>query len=213
MGKLAAIFYPASWPLGYLHGTMDEIYRLNIFDDVRLTADAVVVDAGANIGQVTRALSPLVKRVYAIEADPDIFQVLKRNRDYNAWDNVSVHHFALNVQDSPVTFHRYTDNPFAGTLVWDGGGGDVTVPGKSLGTFMAEEGIDHIHFLKLDIEGAEHALIQADDFAEVANRIDTILLEQHYDDTPALSTRLRQLGFREERRPFIPKAIHLFHKQ
>jgi protein-L-isoaspartate O-methyltransferase len=59
--------------------------------------DFVCLDVGANIGAITLPLARLASkgRVYAFEAAPATFDLLKRNIAGNALDNVTAEHAAI----------------------------------------------------------------------------------------------------------------------
>lgn len=213
MQELAAIFYPKHWPLFYLHETMDELFRMQVLSDgVRLVpGKAVIVDAGANIGQVTRVFARPAKHVYAIEANPDYYDILEKNREYNGWQNVSTFNFAVAAEGGVARLHL-CGNPFAYSITNDFQQGEVPVPAKTLPVFIKEQQIEHIDLLKLDIEGAEHDVIAAPDFAEVARITDQIFVEIHYRAADAIVQRLCGYGFHEVKRPSVPQAMRLFTK-
>lgn len=214
MQELAAIFYPKQWRLWHLHGTMDEMFRMQVLSDgVRLVpGQAIIVDAGANIGLVTSAFAPAVKHIYAIEAFPDYYAILEKNREYNGWQNVSTFNFAVAAEDGVAQLSIDYSNPFAHSIAHDFGSGAISVPSVSLSSFIKDQHIKHIDLLKLDIEGAEHEVIAAPNFAEVAAITDQVFVETHYEKGDSIVDRLRGYGFREVKRPIVPAAMRLFTK-
>lgn len=117
-------------------------------------------DLGANIGFFTVLAARLVGvhgRVVAFEADPEIAQRLRANKDKNAFDNVTVEEKAVWSQSGPVQFAR----------------ADLAVtPERGLGHVVAATAVDTTlangvslddysrtapppDFLKCDVEGAE----------------------------------------------------------
>jgi hypothetical protein len=44
---------------------------------------------------------------------------------------------------------------------------------------MKDEGIDHVDFMKLDVEGSEGEILAGPGFGNVADKIDTIVMETH----------------------------------
>lgn len=67
---------------------------------------------------------------------------------------------------------------------------------NTIKTFMDGHSIKHIDVLKMDIEGDELEVLESADFP--ADRINTIIGEQHYSDSRLESfiTRLSSLGYR-----------------
>jgi FkbM family methyltransferase len=94
--------------------------------------------------------------------------------------NFVFHPYGIAHFDGIATFHL-PDNPdhVSGTLLPDGrhGGGKLEVPVKRLANIMAELGHQRLDILKLDIEGAEYAVLE--DVLRSELRIDQILVEFH----------------------------------
>lgn len=57
----------------------------------------------------------------------------------------------------------------------------INVVTKRLDTICSEQNIKHVHFLSIDVEGAEFSVIKSIDFDEVF--IDVIMFENNYNDT------------------------------
>lgn len=208
-----AIFYPGEWEPCHLHGTLDEMARMRLYDGLQWPkAGGVLIDAGASIGLVSAQLQPQAQHVYAIEADPAIFGVLVRNVTYNRWRNVTPFSFALADYDGTAVLHREVGNPFGASILMPLSQDTVTVTAKRLSTFMREQGIERVDVLKLDVEGAEHAIVAEESFADVAPRIGSILMECHYLDVRPTLERIRDLGFRDLVHPFGPKSIVAFRR-
>lgn len=136
------------------------------------------------------------------EADPRTASVARRNSVQ--WVGVEVRAAALSDRDGEVTFWRVPGHSWAsGTLPADGT--PISVPAVSLDTVL--QGFDRpIDVLKVDIEGAEHAVLAA---ATRLDRVRCVIGEYH--DVPdgswdTLRSPLR--GFpgvtvREDTRSFI----------
>ena len=49
-----AIFYPGDWEPCHLHGTLDEMVRMKLYDGLQWPkGGGILIDAGASIGLVT----------------------------------------------------------------------------------------------------------------------------------------------------------------
>jgi FkbM family methyltransferase len=59
----------------------------------------------------------------------------------------------------------------------------INVPTKRLSTIFQENDIPHVHYLSIDVEGAEFSVIKSIDFTKVF--IDVIGFENNYKDTSA----------------------------
>lgn len=62
---------------------------------------------------------------------------------------------------------------------WQDGKPDEVVAAVTLEDLFEEKKIDHVDFMKLDIEGSEAEVLASESFRNVAPKIDTILMELH----------------------------------
>jgi len=153
---------------------IDEIYKVKSF----AAEIPVVIDCGANIGLSAMYFSEVYgAKVYAYEADPNIYQVLKRNVSTICTNgNVEVNNLAVWVDDKGVTFD--IEGGYSGQIHQHGHKlvkESIQVP--SMGLYDILSGIKNANFLKLDIEGAENqALLEC---SGVLNAIDYIFIEWH----------------------------------
>lgn len=162
-------------------GERDDYYR-HIPDGVDITdpllrglrsyvaEDAVCIDAGANIGLYSLALSSLAPkgRVYAFEPSPSAFSHLADNLRVNRASNVEASQLALSDREGTVTFHDFSffsAGSFSsdeGSLLTSDSYGSTSfeAPTTTLDTFVAERGIERVDFVKIDVEGAELSVLE-----------------------------------------------------
>jgi FkbM family methyltransferase len=121
----------------------------------------IVVDGGANIGELTLRCAKYVGptgRVISVEASDQTLIALRENIDLNELSNVTVVEAALTGDDGQLTFflgngvHSLSSSLSAPD---DFGGVQIKVRALSLATLLSENGIDHCDVLKMDVEGAE----------------------------------------------------------
>lgn len=129
-----------------------------------LRADSVYLDVGAWIGPTVLFAATCCKTVYCIEPDPVAYQRLLMNLQLNRIDNVLPFHGALAVANGPVRIANAEDFGNSETRVTaeaTSGNEDnhATVLAITLNDLLNWWGIDRIDVLKMDIEGAEFALI------------------------------------------------------
>lgn len=128
----------------------------------RLSSDAVVVDGGAHIGVLTVLLADLCPdgQVYAFEPAPQSEAYLRANLAVNGAKNVTVEAAALFDVDGELALSF--DEAYPGGSHVGGGSGRVPsgrVPSVRLDTWAAERGLDRLDLIKLDVEGAELAVL------------------------------------------------------
>ena len=123
------------------------------------------IDIGANVGGYAlfvAALAGAQARILAIEPQPEIFERLAYNVRQNPFGSVKALECAVIDRDEPITLfvdpanRGQTSTRFVSPA---GKSHALTVPGKTLGTILREEGFDHIDALKIDVEGAEDLIL------------------------------------------------------
>lgn len=176
-------------------GQYREIVQAETYRFVSRRPDPVVVDCGANCG-----LSVLyVKRLYpaaritAVEADPGVFEYLRKNCAAHGLANVTLLQRAVSGSAGPVTF--YSEGSDSGRM-------HGTLPSQ---TPVRVEGIllddlipGPVDFLKVDIEGAETDALLA---CTKLGLVDRLFVEYHsFRNAPQtlhrLLARLEEAGFR-----------------
>jgi FkbM family methyltransferase len=150
-----------------------EIYRFDTENETPL-----IIDGGANIGLSTiyfKQLYPKAK-ILAFEPDKKIFDCLKNNiLDFNLAD-IELKNIALWNFDGQISFNSEgsdanriessnNDTDFSDTY---------SVECSKLSNYLKDVKVD---FLKLDIEGAEHEVIE--EIVPYLDNIDKIFLEYH----------------------------------
>lgn len=123
----------------------------------------VVFDIGANLGFYSTFLARLVGpegRVHAFEPDPFCFGILERRA--RAHPNLTVAQTALGDHEGRVTLYCNRLNR-ADNRIHDSLGGEtgdaVEVPLTTLDRYCAEHGLERIDALKMDVQGAEVAVL------------------------------------------------------
>jgi len=135
-----------------------EIFERRMYDFEAGRNDPLIIDCGANIGLSViyfKQRYPAAK-VVAFEADPNVFRVLEHNVAQFGFTDVTLNRAAVWTHDGEVSFCM--EGGLSGRL--PKGDGDapkqVRVPACRLRDVLAQRPID---FLKLDIEGAEAAVL------------------------------------------------------
>jgi FkbM family methyltransferase len=134
-----------------------------------------IIDAGANIG----VFSAFARRLYpsaeilALEVEPSNFAILAKNAD--ALGKVTAINAALWSQTGEVSL-VLGDNPEAHAVTDGPGDGSTPVAAFSLGDLLDRHHWDAVDILKMDIEGAEAAVIESLG-PDVLSRINCIRVE------------------------------------
>lgn len=117
-----------------------------------------IVDVGAGRGEDTLTFSRAVGKtgkVIAVEAHPVTFAILKSFCRLNGLDNVLLRHVALMDKAGTVRIAESGSSWMETSVETDEGAPGVRVPGSTFDDLCAQEGINEVAFLKMNIEGAE----------------------------------------------------------
>jgi len=153
-------------------GQYEEIFLQKGYDFAASLDDPVIVDCGGNIGMSVLRFARLfpAARIQVYEADPRISEVLRANLKANHVE-AEVIGAAVSVSEGEVRFNP--DGSDGGSIV--GASGLVRVPGVRL----AERLPPRVDLLKLDIEGAEYAVIDDLCISGAIDRVRRIAGEFH----------------------------------
>jgi len=204
---LGALFYPKGTdenPIKFdnlfIPYIYKEIYIEGLYIDILNTKkDMTIMDLGANLGIVTQYMLDNAKKIYAIEPSTEHFEALQKNKEYNNWDNVETFNVAFADKDGEMQLNYLPANRTSHSLVNDYKQGGQTVKTVAFDTFFEQNKIEHIDFIKSDVEGAEDLIYRSEGFLKVAPKIDAIMMEMHYPTFPKLVEHMMSLGYKAKR--------------
>ncbi|MCC6569425.1 MAG: FkbM family methyltransferase [Anaerolineales bacterium] len=175
-----------------------EIWKAKIYDDPKfpIRAGDVVVDLGAHIGGFSVRAAQLAApgNVYAYEASRSNFDMLAENKKMNNIENLHAHHAAVSDIRGEMEFFLPGDNGALGSLLQDANSPRERVRAVTLADILSENGIERVDCLKMDIEGAEYAIL-ANCSRETLQKIRYIVMEYHefVDDSRSHRDLVRHL--------------------
>jgi len=168
-----------------------DMYRIKRLAKRIRKLDGPVIDGGAHIGVFTTLMAEHTQRtIHAFEPAPANFELLKKNTGRFS-NRVVCHAKALAPEAGTVRLTEQEGNP--GNYRSEAGG---DVEAISLPAFVRE--CCAVALLKLDLEGAEAAIVNRMDEADL-RRIGVLVLEEH--DEPIDHARLKRIGFKLDFRP------------
>lgn len=158
-----------------------------------------VVDGGANIGLFSLAM--LAARpnavVHSLEPVAHTFQVLNRNTNTNPGLNWHVYPLALWKASGPLKFGATTASTSSRIYDLAPEGEVEVVQAITLSEFVAQHVPGQIMLLKLDIEGAEEAVLAEGE--SVLGRVDNLVVEIH----PPRANEARVMGILHAHFPYV----------
>jgi FkbM family methyltransferase len=168
----------------------------------------VIFDPGANVGYFAAQCLGLVGdtgHVHSFEPSPTANAHIRRSNDLSAWHNWSLWDMALSDKEGTLDFYDTPRVMTKGFACLEGTYDPVDkiphpVQVTTIDAFCAQRGIDHIDFLKLDIEGSELPAIRGAQRMMAAGAISTIMVETtlmaHTQElTRTIDTLLRAAGY------------------
>jgi FkbM family methyltransferase len=169
---------------------VDEAYRFN-----SSSPSPLIYDCGANVGTSVLYFKHLypAARITAFEADPQIAAILRNNLHTNGLQQVEIIDKAVWVNDAGIEISQEGAD---GASVY-GKANKIRIPSMRLRNYLQRE--QHIDMLKIDIEGAETAVLQ--DCQDALSHVAHLFIEYHaYEEGPqeldSILAILRKNGFR-----------------
>ena len=125
---------------------------------------AVVLDVGAHLGYYTRIFSQLVGEsgvVFAFEPCPENYPILKHNLSAASFHNVKIINKAVSEQNGSASLFISSGHSMHSLNAgFEDEQGKVDVETIALDSFFAENNIDNVDFIKIDVEGAEPLVLR-----------------------------------------------------
>jgi FkbM family methyltransferase len=170
-----------------------------------------ILDCGSNVGLASLFFKRRfpAARITAYEADPALFAILNANLVTNGAADVETVHAALWTANGHVAFHAEgSDSGMIGALSGAVAGTAVDVPSLRLRDVIANEAGGRIDLLKLDVEGAEDAVLA--DCEPVLAGVSAIVMDLHEFDpshrqAPRVLELLTRNGFTYAVDEFVPQ--------
>ncbi|MBI2610929.1 FkbM family methyltransferase [Candidatus Kaiserbacteria bacterium] len=130
----------------------------------RIRPDSIVVDAGANVGTFSALSARLARegKVYAFEPAQTTFDALEKN--LHPYGNATAVRSALGNRAGEAELHIESSSGEGNTLAESGllgsYSGKETVPITTIDTFVREQQLPRVDFIKIDTEGFEKEILE-----------------------------------------------------
>jgi len=183
MENIRGLFYRDFYS-SHIAEILDEVYTRGLYQQfLNDRKDLTILDIGSNIGLTISYFYNYAKKIYAIEPTSEHVEVINTMLDYNKMhDKVTVIQKAVSDKDGKATFYRSSKNSTANSLssyVSQFNEPTEEVETVRMDTLFTQNKIEHVDFMKLDVEGAELDILCGEGFANVADKIDSMLIEYH----------------------------------
>jgi FkbM family methyltransferase len=176
----------------------------------------VAVDIGANVGIFTVPLARAVGTdgaVWAFEPLPENVGRLHANVSENQLSNVRLFAAAASETDGALSFSIASDSAYGSTRVVFSGratGTSLTVPAVRLDTEWRRLGMPFVSVIKIDVEGAELAVLRGSEGVIRHCRPVLLLEAADSDELAEIEKYLSPFNYERRLRPRFVEHNHLF---
>lgn len=177
-----AILFNPPLENNYLGHQIKEIYFDRVYTPYfEGKKDLTIIDVGANVGMTSYYFSQFAKNVYSLEPSLEHFDILTQMITHNKLDNVHPINKALYMKSGKFPlFHNNNKTMYSlHQAVADPNLPPEEVEAITFQQLFADFSIEHVDFLKTDVEGSEVELFCSTPFKEVAPKIDIVMTEVH----------------------------------
>jgi FkbM family methyltransferase len=141
-------------------------------------SNMTVLDLGANCGLFSLYAADSCSRLIAVEPTPNTFNVLTEMvKDHN---NITPVQLAIGPHNELISFF-INENSTTNSML-NRNGQETQVQCMTLETLLDTQGLDHVDFIKCDIEGSEIQALTDDTLGPVADRVNFWFVEIHQTD-------------------------------
>ncbi len=163
----------------------EEIFFRNEYRFISKRKNPIIFDCGANIGFATIFFKWIYpeSEIYAFEPDKNTFEILKKNVLQNKLKNVHLYNSAISDKNGEIDF--FIDPTCPGSLIMSTKQermpkDKITVDCLSLSTFIKNNNLSKIDYLKMDIEGSEFEVIQDLNINNQLKNVEKFSIEYHH---------------------------------
>lgn len=204
---MQGVFWNGELKDAYWGHIISEIYKEKVYDKYfDGKSGLVVVDIGANVGLTSYYFSQYASKVISLEPAKEHFECIQEMIKYNKITNIIPINKAIYINDGEFDlFHNENRTMYSLHMaVDDRKEAPEKVQAITLKTLFEEQKLEHVDFVKLDVEGSEQEILGHVTFGEVADKIGAMLIENHNWNgrhPNQLKEALRNRGFKVEQMP------------
>ena len=163
-------------------GALVEIFSHDYFSgEVVVNDEDIVVDLGGNAGFFAISVAHKARQVYIVEPISTNYEIILENIRLNGYDKkIKAFKLAITDREGTAIFDLTENTPVTSLVITPQEEiiGQEAVRMTALTTFMSENNIERIDFLKVDIEGSEYDIVFNTDNT-IFEVIDKIAMELH----------------------------------
>ncbi len=157
-----------------------------------LSDNPIILDLGSNIGLTVVHLKQLYPKstIYGYEMNTNNYLLAKNNTKF--YKNVHIHNQAIWKENTTVSYNADSDFDAYSIKENDDFGKKVTIQSTTIQSIIETYNLTHIDYVKMDIEGAEEAILEQDDLRWL-QYVKAINIEMHLDESEDINTYINIL--------------------
>lgn len=169
----------------YADIVLDQINNDRFYDQIfEGEENLTVLDIGGNVGLFTLYVQDCCKAVYPVEPTPGHFHILKEFT--KNFSNVHPLNYAVSDKSETIDFYINEENTTMNSLA-NKYGTKVPVQTKNIREIIDEIELEHVDFIKCDIEGSEMIALTNETVGAVKDIVDCWFIEVHATNDPKTS--------------------------
>lgn len=169
---------------------LHQFNELSWYSEYLTPDDKIILDLGGNIGLFALHVTPWADKIITVEPTPSHMELNK----YITGKFPNIVHFqaAISNKTGQIPFFTFDTNSTMNSLI-NRGGSYFMVDSITIPDLIERFGLNHVDFIKLDIEGSETIALNESVIRYMSNRVSKILIEFH---------EVNGIGYTEQRSIF-----------
>ena len=166
-------------PVNCTKEILHQFNELSWYSEYLTSDDKIILDLGGNVGLFALHVTPWAEKIITVEPTPNHMKLNKQIM--NKFSNVIHLQAAVSDKTGQIPFFTFGSNTTMNSLI-NRGGNHFMVDCITIPDLIEKYNLDHVDFIKLDVEGSETIVLNKDVIKYMSNKVSKILIEFHEVD-------------------------------
>ena len=155
---------------------LHQFNELSWYSEYLTDDDKIILDLGGNIGLFALHVTPWADRIITVEPTPSHFDL--NTQLTSKFPQIERIQTAISNTTGQMNFYTFPFNTTMNSII-NRGGSSFTVDCITIPDLIEKLGLNHVDFIKLDIEGSETIALNDDIIKAFSDKVKKILIEFH----------------------------------